>query len=42
MYNIIDVAEKNEFINWLQIFVIDIFTSKFNIHLYFRLGIIFD
>lgn len=28
MYNIIDVAEKNEFINWLQIFVIDIFTSK--------------
>lgn len=34
MYNIIDVAEKNEFINWLQIFVIDIFTKQSLILIY--------
>lgn len=31
MYNIIDIyiyTKKNEFVNWLQVFVIDIFTSK--------------
>lgn len=44
MFNIIDIIEKNEFINWLQVFVIKYFyiKTKFNTHLCFRFGIIFD
>lgn len=44
MFNIIDIIEKNEFINWLQVFVIKYFyiKTKFNTYLCFRFGIIFD
>lgn len=34
MFNIIDIIEKNEFINWLQVFVIKYFYIKSLILIY--------